>query len=180
MIYKRKMKDLIVLLRSGRICQKKERPSNRGQALVEFTLIFALLLVILFIPADFGIAFFTSQLAQNAARDGARIAAADPTLTSQTGSCTLPCAGQPNGSILKTTADRLSSALLPGATVTVTYPAPGTGGGVGDCNAQVQVTVNGNYNYFFYQLVNLIGGSVTPTSNIVRTTRMRWEHQSCI
>jgi len=50
--------------------------SNRGQAAVEFTLAFILLLIIAFIPADFGLAFYTGQLALNASREGARIAAA--------------------------------------------------------------------------------------------------------
>jgi Flp pilus assembly protein TadG len=37
---------------------------NSGQALVEFTLTFVLLLVVAWIPADFGLAFYTGQLAQ--------------------------------------------------------------------------------------------------------------------
>src|ERR1044071_7921416 len=49
-----------------------------GQALVEFTLVFLLLIVIAWIPADFGLAFYTGQLALNASREGARIAAAIP------------------------------------------------------------------------------------------------------
>ena len=51
---------------------------NKGQALVEFTLCFLLLLVIAWIPADFGLAFVSAQLAANAAREGARIGAATP------------------------------------------------------------------------------------------------------
>ena len=49
---------------------------NKGQALVEFTLCFLLFLVIAWIPADFGLAFYTSQLVGNAAREGARIGSA--------------------------------------------------------------------------------------------------------
>ena len=60
-----------------------------GQAVVEFTLVFLLFLVIAWIPADFGLAFFTGQLAQNASREAARIAAADPNLAN--GSCNMPC-----------------------------------------------------------------------------------------
>ena len=148
-----------------------------GQALVEFTLIFALLLVVAWIPADFGLAFFTGQLALNASREGARIAAADPNLATQTGggsiSCSLPCAGAPPGSILAETAERISSALLPGATVSVIYPAGGT-----ICNEQVRVQVAGTYNFFFYQLLNLVGASVNPSTPMIRSTDMRWEHQS--
>ena len=39
-----------------------------GQALVEFTFTFLILLIVAWIPADFGLAFYSGQLAQNAAR----------------------------------------------------------------------------------------------------------------
>ena len=74
---------------------------SRGQAAVEFTLTFLLLLVVAWIPADFGLAFYSSQLAHNAAREGARIAAADLTLASGTTTCTLPSC---TANILKETA----------------------------------------------------------------------------
>src|SRR5438132_11584924 len=98
---------------------------SSGQAVVEFTLVFLLFLVIAWIPTDFGLGFYTGQLAQNASREGSRIAAADPNLVS--GSCQLgvDCSAAPAGSALKATADRLSAALLPGATITVTYPVAG-------------------------------------------------------
>ena len=147
-------------------------PQGRGQALVEFTLIFILLLVLAWIPADFGLAFYTGQLAQNAAREGARIAAVDPDLPLQSGTCTLPCAGQSADSVLGATAARLSSALIPGAAITVTYPVGGT-----TCNQMVRVQVAGNYNFFFYRLMNLFGAPVNPVLNISRATEMRWEHQ---
>ncbi len=54
--------------------------NNRGQAVVEFTLCFILLVIIAWIPADFGMMFYTGHVGQNAAREGARIASADPTL----------------------------------------------------------------------------------------------------
>jgi Flp pilus assembly protein TadG len=152
------------------------RSSAKGQALVEFTLVFILLLIIAWIPADFGLAFYTGQMALNASREGARIGAADPNLLAQTGSCTMPCSGAPAGSILAETAERLSSALLPGAQVSVTYPV--AGGSV--CNQQIQVQVSGNYNFFFYRLLRLlVGNAVVPNNfvNIARSTQMRWEHQ---
>ena len=81
---------------------------SSGQAVVEFTLVFFIFLVIAWIPADFGLAFYTAQLAQNASREGARIAAADPKLGSGTASCTMPSC---SGNILSETAARISSAL---------------------------------------------------------------------
>ena len=43
------------------------------------------MLVIAWIPADFGLMFYTGQLSQNAAREGARVAAADPMMSTQVG-----------------------------------------------------------------------------------------------
>jgi hypothetical protein len=146
---------------------------QKGQAVVEFTLVFVLLLVIAWIPADFGLAFFSSQLASNASREGARIGAADPSYSTQVGNCTLPaCFSLADGTILKETANRLSSALLPGAIITVD-PLSGP-----SCNQSVQVRVEGTYNFFFYQLLHLMGITTNlNTQSITRETSMRWEHQ---
>ncbi len=147
--------------------------SNTGQAAVEFTLVFILFLLVAWIPADFGLALYTGQLAQNASREGARIAAADPNLPTLTGSCNLPCSKAP-GSPLQETAKRLSSALLPGAKITLTYPVPGGTA----CNQHLSVDIEGNYSFFFYRVINLMGGSVDPSTPIKRKTEMRWEHQN--
>lgn len=144
---------------------------QRGQALVEFTLIFILLLVVAWIPADFGLAFYTGQLSLNASREGARIAAA-----------TIPFDA---ADATTETCKRLSSALLsdPGglgiscspysnARVTVDAPAGAA------CNQQLTVTVTGNYNYSFYRLLRYFGAPVPPSIQITRSTKMRWEHQN--
>jgi Flp pilus assembly protein TadG len=145
---------------------------SSGQAAVEFTLTFLILLIVAWIPADFGLAFYTGQLAQNAAREGARIAAADPTLVSGTVSCVMPSC---TGNIFKETAARLSAALLPAATITLDLD-PNTGT---NCNRMVTVTVSGTYNFFFYQLLRWFGasGDLSNTA-ITRETRMRWEGQA--
>jgi hypothetical protein len=148
--------------------------SSSGQAVVEFTLAFLLFLVIVWIPADFGLAFYTGQLAQNSSREAARIAAADPNLVS--GSCSMPCSSAPAGSALKAAADRMSRALLPGAAIAVTLqPAGGT-----NCNRLAEVSISGNYKFFFYRLLQGVGvapSSINDPVNIQRTTKMRWEHQ---
>src|SRR5687768_16186614 len=146
--------------------------SSSGQAAVEFTLTFLLLLVVAWIPVDFGLAFYSSQLAHNAAREGARIAAADLTLLSGTTSCTLPSC---TGNILKETASRVSAALLPAATIAVNLePDTRT-----NCNRTVTVTVSGTYNFFFYQFLRWFGVSGNLNSTpITLQTRMRWEGQS--
>jgi Flp pilus assembly protein TadG len=154
------------------------RLNHKGQALVEFTLTFVLLLVIAWIPADFGLAFFTGQQVQNAAREGARIAAADKDLLAQLGgantlTCAAPCSGAAN--VLQATAARLSNVLIKTTNVTLTYPASGAG----TCNQMLTVQVQGTYNYFFYQLLHLlkITGDLN-TVTITRTTSMRYEHQT--
>jgi Flp pilus assembly protein TadG len=146
--------------------------------MVEFSLTFVLLLVIAWIPADFGLAFFTGQQVQNAAREGARIAAVDPTLAIQLGgsttlSCAAPCTSAVN--VLQVTAARLSNVLIRTTNVTVTYPASG----IGTCNQMLTMQVQGTYNYFFYQMLHLLG--ITDDLNTVtinRTTSMRYEHQT--
>jgi Flp pilus assembly protein TadG len=148
--------------------------TDTGQAMVEFTLVLILLLIIAWIPADFGLAFYTSQIAQNAAREGARIAAADPTLAAGNTTCNMP-ACYSFGNIFNETAARLPAALLTGASITVQYPAPGT---AGTCNQRVLVRVQGQYNFFFYRILRLLGASVPDAVTIDRLTEMRWEHQS--
>jgi len=146
---------------------------QRGQAAVEFTLIFILLLVVAWIPADFGLAFYTGQIAQNAAREGARIAAADPNLVAGTTSCNMPgCYSF--GNIFNETAARLPGAMLTSASITMVLDAAaGT-----NCNRMVKVTVQGNYSYFFYSVLRLLGFNTPPSSPITRSASMRWEHQA--
>jgi Flp pilus assembly protein TadG len=145
---------------------------SSGQAVVELTLTFLLFLIIAWIPADFGLALYTGQLAQNAAREGARIAAADPTLASGTTSCTMPSC---SGNIFTQTASRISSALLPGATIMLNLD-PDTGS---NCNRMVTVAVSGTYNFFFYQFLHWVGISGNLENRTIdRQTRMRWEHQA--
>ena len=159
-------------------CHSAAWLNRKGQAMVEFTLTFLLLLVIAWIPADFGLAFFTGQQVQNAAREGARIAAADPTLLTQLGgsttlSCAAPCTSAIN--VLQVTAARLSNVLIRTTNVTLTYPASGAG----TCNQMLTMQVQGTYNYFFYQLLYLLGiTNNLNTATITRVTSMRYEHQT--
>lgn len=170
--------SIISRLRSPRPCSPIASFTRAsGQALVEFTLTFLLLLIVAWIPADFGLAFYSGQLAHNAAREGTRIAAADSTLIEGTTSCimppedALPC----TGNIFKETAGRLSSALLPGATITLNLE-PDTGA---NCNRMVTVSVSGTYHFFFYRLLHLVGVSGNlDNMPITRQTRMRWEGQA--
>ena len=148
--------------------------ASEGQAIVEFTIAVILFIVVAWIPADFGLAFYTSQIAQNAAREGARIAAADSTLVAGNTSCNMP-ACYTFGNIFNETAARLPAALLTGASITVQYPAPAS---AGTCNQRVLVRVQGQYNFFFYRVLALLGVPVPTAVTVDRRTEMRWEHQS--
>jgi hypothetical protein len=53
----------------------RRRPGSRGQALVEFALVFPLLLLLLFALIVYGLQVFYNQQLANAAREGARYAA---------------------------------------------------------------------------------------------------------
>lgn len=138
-----------------------KRASKRhtsGQAVVEFTLISVIFLAIIWIPADFGLAFYSGQLAQNASREGARLAAATNPFDS----------ANVQSQIMK----RMGSAVLKNVTAAVVPPA---------CDAAlnmqvVTVTISGEYNFYFYQLLRLLGLSAPDNVVITRTTTMRYEH----
>ena len=154
--------------------------ARSGQALVEFTLVFMLMLVIAWIPADFGLAFYTGQLTLNASREGARIASASNAID--------------NAEVVAQTCKRVSMALFsdPGAgfgtscgsqsraRVNIEFPVAPIDEPTGweTCNQQVQVTVTGDYNYTFYHFLRFFGAPIEPTVRIERSTKMRWEHQN--
>ena len=132
--------------------------TSKGQAVVEFTLVFVLLLAIIWIPADFGLAFFTGQLVQNASREGARLAAATKPFNI--------------ADIQTQVSNRIRSALLTNVSINVTGPTcdPTLGMQV------VSVGISGDYNFYFYQLLRLLGLPAPNSVTITRTTSMRYEH----
>jgi hypothetical protein len=149
--------------------------NRKGQSIVEITLITPLLLVALYVPADFGIAFFTAHLTQNAAREGARIAAisaecgTSPCVTTVTESS---CPG--TNSIVQEVCNRLPARL----TGPLSIKTKLTGSLGGNCMRLVTVEVTGKYDFFLYQLIRLIG--VTLTNNdtpITRAAELRYELQ---
>jgi Flp pilus assembly protein TadG len=146
---------------------------GKGQSIVEITLITPLLLVALYVPADFGIAFFTAHLAQNAVREGARIGV----ISAECG--TSPCisnlsqACPGSNSVIDEVCDRLPVRLVnPTVEVALT-------GKLGDkCMRTVTVDVSGTYNYFLYQLTALIGFPIgDDTLTITRAAELRYELQ---
>jgi Flp pilus assembly protein TadG len=143
-----------------------------GQALVEFTLCFILLLVIAWIPADFGMMFYTGHIGQNAAREGARIAAADPTISTQVGTCNLPCSS--GSDLLQRIAHRAAAGLMANAGTTITV---GSTGAAATCDQEVQVEVRQTYYPFFYKILRMMYFTVPDSVPLNRTVTMRYEHQ---
>ena len=134
---------------------------SKGQSIVEFTLLTPLMLAALYIPADFGIAFFTAHLVQNATREAARI-------------------GTAMNPFDKPTVENEATNRLPtGRFVVSSVSANLDGSSTSTCMRRVLVTVTGTYNSFLYQLINLVvpGASVNTAISITRSTAMRFDAQ---
>jgi Flp pilus assembly protein TadG len=143
------------------------RACQRGQSIIEITLITPLLLIALYIPADFGIAFYMGNLTQNAAREGARIGSG------------LQKSGKPPNLVFTsanaiTVKDAVFNRLpdvLTDKSVTVKF-YDGTA-----CMAFIEVTAQGDYHFFLYKLMGLFGSTVPDSVLISRTTQIRHDYQ---
>lgn len=134
---------------------------SKGQSIVEFTLLTPIMLAALYIPADFGIAFFTAHLVQNATREAARIGAAMNPFD-------------------QTTVENEAMNRLPtGRFVVASVSANLDGSSTSTCMRRVLVTVTGTYNSFLYQLINFVvpGAAVNTAISITRSTAMRYDSQ---
>jgi len=141
-----------------------KRNHQRGQSTVEIALITPLLLIALYIPADFGLAFFIGNLTQNAAREGARIGS-----TLQKNSDLTYDSTQVN--TIKTEVFNRLPNLLNNKTVTVKFYT-GTG-----CMEFVEVMAQGQYNFFLYKLMRMFGATVPDFVTLSRTTQLRYVYQ---
>jgi Flp pilus assembly protein TadG len=146
------------------LCRRKQK----GQSVVELALITPLLLVALYIPADFGVAFLTAHLVQNAVREGARIGSG---LTS--GDPDNPISGSQETTIKDAVFARLPQRLSSPSVSVKFYFA----GAAKTCMQVVEVTATGTYDYGLYHLMGLIGVTVPPSEPISRTTQMRYNYQ---
>jgi hypothetical protein len=141
--------------------------NQRGQSIIEISLITPLLLIALYVPADFGVAFFIGNLTQNAAREGARIGSG------------LQKSGDPpdltfsstEASTVKTEVFSRMPNALTGRAVTVTFYT-GTA-----CMEFLEVTAKGDYHFFLYQLIRLFGGNAPDSVTISRSTQMHYKYQ---
>ena len=101
---------------------------SRGQGLVEFALVFPLIVLMLFGVFDLGRAVYAYNTIGNAARQGARIAAVNQVLTSPGGDCdeSRPVENPLNAhwSIQTCTAASATSLGIQASTVQVSYARP--------------------------------------------------------
>jgi Flp pilus assembly protein TadG len=139
---------------------------QKGQSIVEITLMTPLVLIALYVPFDFGMTIFTGHITQNAVRDGARIA-----------SSTQPFDDTAADALALQVYNTLPQLLVSGSSspkrVTVNYYADGPA----ECAQSVEVVAQGTYNFFLYRLMALAGFTVPNGIGITRTTRMRYQHQ---
>lgn len=141
-----------------------------GQSIVEISLITPLLLVALYIPVDFGIAFFVSNIAGTAARDAARIG-------SEIGKSG---GNEDNRNFTTTEAATVRDALIPNLpdyfsnrSITVKFyedtPA--------NCLEVIEVSVAGDYSFFLYKVLRLFGSTVPDQITISRSVQMPYSYQ---
>jgi hypothetical protein len=141
--------------------------NQSGQSIIEIALITPLLLIALYIPADFGVAFFIGNLTQTAVREGARVGSG----LQKSGDFPDLVFGTKEADTVKTEVFSRMPAALTGKSVTVTFYT-GTA-----CMEFLQVTAQGQYNFFLYQVLRLFGGSAPNFVTISRTTQMHYKYQ---
>jgi Flp pilus assembly protein TadG len=140
---------------------KKYRRDSEGQSIVELTLLVPIILVALYVPADFGVAFFTAHLVQNATREAARI-------------------GASMNPFNQTTVENEVSKRLPTGRFTVSSVSANLNGSeTSTCMRRVLISVSGSYDLFLYQLTNLVvPDAISDTTiPITHSTAMRYDSQ---
>jgi Flp pilus assembly protein TadG len=143
------------------------RKSQRGQSIVEVSLITPLLLIALYIPADFGIAFFMGNLTQTAAREGARVGSG----LQKSGKVPDLIFSATEANTVRTEVSARMPSYLSEKTVTVKFYS-GTA-----CMEFLEVTAEGQYKFSLYRLMKLFGASAPEHMTISRTTQMRYRYQ---
>ena len=133
---------------------------EKGAELIEFALVFPLLLLIVFGIMDFGLLFQRYETVTNAAREGARIAV-------------LP--GYAQADVQARVTQYLAAAGLT-ATPTFAYTAPQALNVGGACVTITGITVGYPHQYLFIRnIIGLFGGSGFTTTTLTATARMRYE-----
>ncbi len=104
------------------------RRSGRGQALVEFALVFPLLIFMLLGLVDLGRAVYAFSALSNAAREGARVAAVNQIVTTPALDCDqsmpIQSLSDPHWSITTCAASAAIALGVPATSITISYQAP--------------------------------------------------------
>ena len=134
--------------------------NKRGQSIVELVLMTPFILITLYVPVDFGVAYLAAHLTQNATREVARIAVAQDT-------------GTYNQSLLQANLNTRipDNVTIVSGTVTRLTTTPA------NCMQVVRVVATVRYHYFFYRIMNWFGAGIPPHKDVTRTTIMRYEFQ---
>jgi Flp pilus assembly protein TadG len=133
---------------------------QKGAELIEFALVFPLLLLVVFGIMDFGMLFQRYEVLTNAAREGARIAV-------------LP--GYAPADVTARVTQYLTASNMTG-TPTLTFAAPQAVNVGGACMTLTGITVAYPYQYLFIgKIIGLFGGSGFTTKTLTATARMRSE-----
>lgn len=131
------------------------RRSESGTALIEFTLIFPLLLVLTVAAVDFGRAFFVKNILEQAAREGVRVRAVSSSADS---------------SLVTARVNQVAG----GASVAIT----GIEINGPDAARQVHVRVSTDFNWIFPGVFNLFGANFTNPMPMTGEAWMRNEGSS--
>lgn len=135
---------------TSRCCPTPRNP-QRGTALVEFTLILPLLLILTVAVVDLGRAFFIKNVLEQAAREGVR---------------------------LRAVSSGADSALVRTRVLQVADPAHVTIKALvieGPINRQVHVKVTGQFNWIFPGVFRLMGANFTNPASLTGEAWMRSE-----
>lgn len=128
---------------------------SRGQALIEFSLLLPIIIVLVGGLTDMGLFIYVSIGTQNAVREGARIAS------------TIPGLGPNDSTVQAEVISRIPQIeQFPFSQLTVTNTEPND---PTSCEDNVTVTVTGTYNFAFLRYIGF-----TDTT-MVRSTTMRYE-----
>ncbi|HEY8813554.1 MAG TPA: TadE family protein, partial [Candidatus Dormibacteraeota bacterium] len=66
------------IVRRRNLSDPNRRPRNRGQALVEFAIVFPIFILVLFAVIEFSVMLYSQMTVSNAAREAARVSVVDP------------------------------------------------------------------------------------------------------
>jgi hypothetical protein len=148
---------------------------QKGQSMVEISLITPILLGALMVAVDFGIAFYMGNLIAVAARDGARIGS--QLEKSYRVDAANPDFDVTDAAIVSNKVQNRIPRYLTGRQVIVTFYEDDAPVGPWPCSESIEVQVSGNYTFTLYRLMNFLGADVPASRTLTRSTRMRYNYQ---